>query len=152
MIPSDQGLRPDELTGPHVDYGLVVQHELGFIDGSTQFRFELEPGLNRFLHRRLEDHDPVPAAIPRDRSGRFRPSQQAARIGFGRRGRRDAHADGQVEWVLGDLDGHAQRSEDAMRRREPILRRRVTVEQNPKLVPAQAATGVGRSDRCLQPA
>ncbi len=62
MVPSDEGLRPDELAGAQVNDRLVVQHELGLVDGSTQLRFELEPGLNRFLHRRLEDDDSIAAA------------------------------------------------------------------------------------------
>ena len=63
MVPSNEGLRADELAGPQVNDRLVVQHELSLVDGSTQLRFELEPGLNRFLHRRFEDDDSIAAAV-----------------------------------------------------------------------------------------
>jgi len=44
MVPSDEGLRPDELTGEQVDDRLIVQHELSLIDGSTQVRFRARTG------------------------------------------------------------------------------------------------------------
>ena len=66
MVPADERLRADEVAGPKVHDRLVVQHELGPVDGSTQVRFELEPDLNRFLHRRFEDDDSIPAAVPGD--------------------------------------------------------------------------------------
>jgi len=37
--------------------------------------------------------------------------------------------------------------EDAVGRSQRILWRRVTVEQDPELVPAEAGTGVGGADR-----
>ena len=128
MVPPNEGLRADELTGTEVNDRLVVQHELSLVDGSTQLRFELEPGLGRFLHRRLEDDDSIAAAVPGDRSRHFCPSQQAARIGLGRRGCGGAHARGQMDRVVGEVDRLAEGGEDAIGRSKRIVRRRVTVE------------------------
>ena len=152
VIPSDQGFRPDQFTGAQVDDRLVVKHEFGLVDSSTQLRFELEPRLCRFLHSRLEDDNSVATPAPGDRPRSLGPPQQTARVGFGRRNRRDAHAGEKVGRATGQIHRQAQGVEEAIGRDQPILWRRVAVEQDPELVPAQPATGIGSTDRSFQPA
>ncbi len=147
VVPPDQGLGADELAGAKVHDRLVVEHELGLVDGSAQVRFELEPDLDSFLHGRFEDDDSIATVVLGDRPGHFRHSKQAARIGLARRGRRNAHARGQIDEVAGDVHRLSDGSEDAVGRSQRYLWRRMIVQQDPELVPAEAGTGVGDPDR-----
>jgi len=67
------------------------------------------------------------------------PSQQAARIGVGRRSRRDAYARGQMDRVAGDVDWLSDGDKDAVGHGEHFVRRQVAIEQDPKLVPPRRA-------------
>ena len=152
MVPADQGLRTDEVPGPEVDDRLVLEDELGLVDGASQLQLQLEPSLHRLVHLRLEDDRPVAARVPRDGPRHVGPPQQRARLGVARDGRAEANARRHVRGEAADLNRLPDRREDPLRKRHPVVERGVAIQQDPELVAAEAAARVGRGDARSQAA
>ncbi len=104
MLPTDQRLGRQDLPGPHVDLGLVVQHQGTGLDYALEMKLDVVAELTRQGHVIGEHRDLVPAGFLGRVHGLIGPAQQ---IGGGvpaRNTQRDPDADCAREHLT--VDGH----------------------------------------------
>ena len=151
MVPADQRLHSNDLTGPQVDLRLVEDAELFLLDRLAEVALDLAT-LDHPSPEVVVEQLAADAALLRPVHRRVGLTNQDLRVGRGIGGHDDANARGDECVVVLEAQRRLEALDDALGDRDGLLLVLYVLAEDDELVPAVTSRGVGAAQRVVETA